>query len=83
MLKKVFGPGKDLQEEVISLSKMFNNRFDNFVNTSNKEDIISRHQTGNAISPWLPGIGRNRVAGNFQMQKGALERNKIAGQSER
>ena len=83
MLKQAFGRGKDLQEEVVPLSNVFSNRLDDLVDTSNKEDVISRHQTGNATSPRLPGRKKNRVTGNFQMQEGASGKNRVAGHSEK
>ena len=72
-----------MQEQVVPLSNVFNNKLDNFVNTSDDEDVISRRQTRNATSPQLPGRGKNRVAGNSQMQEGASRRNKVASHSER
>lgn len=60
---------------------MFKNRFDNFVNTSNRENIISCCQTKNVTSFWLLEIKKNRVASNSQLQKGALGRNKVIGYS--
>ena len=83
VLKQAFGWGEDLQEEVVPLSNVFSNRLNDLVNTSDEEDVISRRQTGNATSPRLPGRGKNKVAGNSQMQKGASRRNRVAGHSER
>lgn len=40
MLKQAFGQKKELQEEFVPLFNMFSNKFDNFVNTSNKKDTI-------------------------------------------
>ena len=83
MFKQAFGQGEDLQEEVMPLFNVFNNRLDDLVDTSDEEDVISRHQTGNATSLRLLEKRKNRVAGNFQIQEGALGRNKVAGYSER
>ena len=83
MLKQAFGQGEDLQKEVVPLSNVFSNRLDDLVDTSDEEDVISRRQTKNATSPRLPGRGKNRVAGNYQMQEGASGRNRVAGYSKR
>ena len=83
MLKQAFGQSEDLQEKVVPLCNVFNNRLDDLVDTSNEKDVISRRQTGNATSPRLLKRGKNKVAGNSQMQEGALERNRVAGHSER
>ena len=83
MLKQAFGWDEDLQEEVVPLSNVFSNRLDDFVDTSDEEDVISRRWTRNATSPWLPRRGKNRIAGNSQMQEGALGRNRVAGHSKR
>ncbi len=64
MLKQVFGQGGELQEEVMPLSNTFSNRLDNFVDSSDEEDFISRHQNRNATSPQLSATGRDRVAGH-------------------
>ena len=83
VLKQAFGRGEDLQEKVVPLSNVFSNRLDDLVDISDEEDVISHRQTGNATSPQLPGRGKNRVAGNSQMQEGASGRNRVAGHSER
>ena len=83
MLNQAFGQGGDLQEEVVPLSNMFNNRLDDLVNTFDKEDVISYYQTRNATSPRLPERGKNKVACNSQMQKKALGMNGVAGYSKR
>lgn len=51
------------------LSNMFNNRLDNLVDSSNKEDVISCCQKKNAISLELPAIGRDKVAGYFALEE--------------
>lgn len=61
---------------------MFINRLDDFINTSDKKDIISHCQTRNAISSKLLGIGRNRVTSHFEIEKRASKKNRIAGRSE-
>ena len=63
------------------LSNVFSNRFDDFINTSNKKNVIKRCQTRNATSFWLLGIGKNRVASHFKIEKGALKKNGVAGHS--
>ena len=70
MLKQAFGQGKELQEEVVLLSNAFSNRLDDFVDTSDKENVIGCRQTRNATSPQLPGTGRNRVAGHSERGEG-------------
>ena len=62
--------GKELQKEVVLLFNMFNNRFNDLVNSSDKEDVISCRQTKNATSPLLLGIRRNRIAGHSEIEKG-------------
>lgn len=51
VFKQAFEQSKKLQEEVILLFHIFSNRFENFVNSSNKEVVISYHQNKNTISP--------------------------------
>ena len=51
MLKSAFGQDKNLQEEVVPLSNIFSNRFDELDNISDEEDIISRRYIRNATSP--------------------------------
>ena len=51
MLKQAFGQGKKLQEKVVLLSNSFSNRLDDLVDTSDKEDVISRRRTRNVTSP--------------------------------
>ncbi len=48
------------------LSKMFSNKFDDLIYSSDKEDIISHYQNKNTTSPQLLATGRNRVAGHFE-----------------
>lgn len=62
------------------LSNIFSNRLNDLVNTSDEENVISRHQIKNVTSPRLPST---YVAGNSQMQERALERNRVSGHSER
>ena len=58
------------------LSNAFSNRLDDLVDTFDKEDIISRRPTRNATSPRLLGIGRNKVVGHFQREKGIEDVNR-------
>ncbi len=53
----------------MSLSNMFSNRFDDLVNNSDKEDIISRCQNRNATSPQLPATGRDKVASHSETEE--------------
>ena len=63
------------------LFNMFSNRFDDLVNISDEEHIISHHQTRNAMSFWLLAIEKNRVIGYFEIEKKALRRNRVASNS--
>ena len=58
-----------MQEEVVSLSNIFSNRFDDLVNSSNKEDVISRCQNRNLTSPQLPAIRKDRVATHSELEE--------------
>lgn len=40
MLKQTFRRGEKLQEKVVLLSNLYNNKLDNFVNSFNKKNII-------------------------------------------
>ncbi len=51
------------------LSNMFSNRLNDLVDSSDKEDIISRHQNRNATTPQLPATGRDRVASHFELEE--------------
>lgn len=63
------------------LFNIFSNKLDNFVNSSDNEDIISHYQKKNTTSPWLPITGRNRVASHSGMEEKTAETNRIAGYS--
>ena len=69
MLKQAFRQSKEFQEEVVLLFNAFSNRLDDFVNTSNKKDVINHYQTRNATSPQLLGTRRNRVVSHFEKRK--------------
>lgn len=56
--------GKNLQEKVMPLFNMFSSRLDNFIGTSDEENIINCHQIRNATNPQLSDMGKNRVASN-------------------
>lgn len=77
MLKQAFGQGEKLQEKVVPLFNVFTNRLDNFINTSNKKNVISHCQTRNVTSLWLPGTRRNKLAGYSEIEKGALRKNRV------
>ena len=79
MLKQGFGRGKELQQEVVPLSNIFSNRFDDLVDSSDNKDVISRRQKKNATSPQLPAIGKNGVVGHSGIEKEAAGRNRVAG----
>ena len=69
VLKQAFEQGKELQEEVVLLSNIFSNKLDNLVDSSDKEDIISRRQNKNVTSHQLPAIGKDRVAGDSESEE--------------
>ena len=69
MLKQAFRQGKELQKEVVLLSNMFSNRFDNLVNNSDKEDVINHCQNRNVINSQLPAIGKNKVVGHSKPEE--------------
>lgn len=79
LLKQAFGWDKELQKEIVPLSNIFGNRFDDFVNSSNKEDVICCYKTKNAISLWLLGKKKNRVADHFEIEKRTSEKKRVAG----
>lgn len=81
MLKPVFEQSKKLQKKVMLLSNLFRNRLDDFVNSSDKEDVIYHCQTKNARSPWLLSTKKNRVTGHFAIKEGVLWRNRNIGHS--
>lgn len=77
MLKQAFKQDKELQKEVVPLFNAYNNRFDNLIDSFNKEDVISYEQTRNTTSPQLLDTRWNRVVGYFEIEKGATRRNGI------
>lgn len=64
------------------LFNLLSNRLDDFLNTSNEENVINHCQTKNATSLQLLNIGKNRVAGYSEIENGALGRNKVANYSQ-
>lgn len=78
----MFRQNKVLHKEVVPLFIVFLNRLDNFVNTSNKEDIISYCQTKDVTSSWLLGIETNKVAGHSGIEEETLKKNKVASSFE-
>lgn len=71
-----------VEKEVKPLSNIFHNRLDDLIDSSIKEDIISRHQNRNAISSWLLAIEKNKVTNHFQIEERVIERNKVANHFE-
>lgn len=65
------------------LSNVFSNRLNDLVDNSDKENIISCRQTRNKTSPQLSNTGRNRVIGHFEIEKGAIKRNKVVRYSKK
>ncbi len=51
------------------LSNTFSNRLDNLVDSSDKEDVISRRRNRNTTSPQLSATGRDRVAGHSEPEE--------------
>ncbi len=58
-----------MQEEVVLLSTTISNRLDDLVDSSNKEDVFSRHRNRNATSPQLPATGRDRVTNHSEPEE--------------
>lgn len=68
-----------MEEQVIPISNLFNNRFDDFVNSFDEEDIIIRHQNRDIISLGLLVIRRNSITSYTQIEKSTLRRNRDTG----
>ncbi len=51
------------------LSNMFSNKFDDLIDSFNKEDIISHHQNRNAMNPQLLATGKNRVTTHSKLKE--------------
>lgn len=66
----------------MSLSNMFSNKFDNLVNSSNKEDVISNCQIKNTMSYQIFATERNKVTNHYQIDERAFGKNKVTGYSE-
>ena len=45
---------------------MFSNKFDDLIDSSNEENIISRCQNRNTTSLQLPATGKDRAASHFE-----------------
>ena len=69
ILKQAFRQGKKLQEEIVPLSNIFNNRLDDLIDSSNKKDIISYYQNRNATNSQLPATGKDRVTSYFELEE--------------
>ena len=69
MSKQAFGQSEELQEEVMPLSNMYNNRLDNLVKSSNKEDVINYSLNKNTTSPQLLAIGKDKVAHHSELKE--------------
>lgn len=61
---------------------MFSNRFNELVNNSDKEDIISHHLNKDVTSLGLLVIGRNKIASHIEIEKIAIEKNRDASHTE-
>ena len=77
MLKQAFGQYKKLQEVVVLLSNAYGIKIDDFVDSSNKKNVISHHQSRNVTSPQVPSTGSNRVINYSEMEEGATGRNRV------
>lgn len=54
-----------MQEEVLSLFNLYNNKFNNFVNSFDKKDVICQ-QNRNTENLWLQATQpKNTIADNF------------------
>lgn len=51
------------------LSNLFNNRFNEFINNNNKENIINHRLNKNITNLWLPAIEKDRVADQSEIKK--------------
>lgn len=51
------------------LFNIFNNRLDDIFNSSDKKNIISRHQNKKAASPQLLATKKDRVTDYFELEK--------------
>lgn len=58
------------------LFNLFNNRLNDLIDNSDKEDIISCRLDKNVTSPQLLTIWENKVTGNFKLDKGIENLNK-------
>lgn len=58
------------------LFNIFSNRPNDFTNSSDKENNISRYQSRNAISPWLLAIWKNSIADPIEIDKSTSRKNR-------
>lgn len=56
MLKQVFEKSKEVQKKIMPLSNLFNNRLNDFVNSSDKKNIISHCLDKNVTNSGLSAI---------------------------
>lgn len=73
--KNRFRQSKELGKKIVSLSNVFSNKFDNFVNSFDKKNVIYCCQTKNTTS-WLSNIGKNIVADYSKIKKKIESANK-------
>lgn len=62
-------------------SNVFRNRFDEFVDSNDEENIISYYQNRNTTSLLLPATRTNRDDSHFEIEGRVTEKNKIADHS--
>lgn len=67
-----------MQEKIMLLSYIFGNRLVDFINISNKENIINRYQIRSVISFKVLSTRKNSVISNSQLQKKVWEKNRFA-----
>lgn len=76
MLKQIFRQNKKLQKKFMLLFNILNNKSNDFINSSNKKDVIYYRQTWNTTSLQRPDIKKTKIA-----KEGALSRNRVFNHS--
>lgn len=61
------------------LSNIFSNWLNNFINNSDKKNVISYYQNKNAIDSWLLAIRRSNIVGPIEIEEKTLKKNQVAG----
>lgn len=68
VLKQAFRRGKELHEDVITLSHILSNKLYDFVDSFDRKDVISRYKNRNATSLRLSTIGKSKVVGHSELE---------------